>query len=164
MIIKPTLDISEIVSRLYTHEGCVLAPYICPTGHLTIGIGHNIDSNPFTKEEAEMLGDWKNGISREAAFTLCKNDIARCVDTLRKKILFYDNLDCERQYALIDLCFNMGIANLLKFKRMLSALASGYYDKASDELLNSKYADQVGKRAKRIAKLIKTGKWEEWVL
>ena len=158
------LDISEIISRLSFHEGCVLMPYICPAGKLTIGIGRNIDDNPFTVEELKVIGDdWKHGITKAQAYMLCRNDINRCIKQLKKGIPFFDNLDAERQYALIDLCFNMGIKSLKKFKKMLEAMGSSYYNRAAEELLNSKYATQVGVRAKRIAKLIETGRWEQWI-
>jgi hypothetical protein len=43
---------------------------------------------------------------------------------------------------------------------MLKALSEKNYVEASNQLLDSKYATQTGKRAKRIAKLIRTGVWE----
>jgi hypothetical protein len=44
---------------------------------------------------------------------------------------------------------------------MLSAMREGDWDKASKECLDSKYAKKdTPTRAKRIAYLIKTGKWE----
>lgn len=164
MVIKPRMDIAEMISRLSFHEGCVLVPYICPAGKLTIGIGRNIDDNPFTAEELRVIGeDWKHGITKQSAYYLCNNDIKRCIEELKKKLPMYENLDCERQYALIDLDFNMGWYRLSKFKKMFEALGTGNYKRAAEELLNSKYANQVGKRARRIAKLIETGRWEQWI-
>lgn len=154
------LDMSEIVNRLKFHEGCVLFPYKDTRGYLTIGIGRCIDTNPFTDDELKVIGDWKHGITREMAYMLCRNDIDRCISDLRKKVEFFDKLDNERQYVLIDLCFNIGIKGLLKFKNMLSALGTGNWNKAVDELLNSKYASQVGKRAVRLANTIKNGRFE----
>ena len=154
------LDMSEIVNRLKYHEGCVLFPYKDTRGYLTIGIGRCIEKNPFTVDELKVIGDWKHGITREMAHMLCRNDIDRCISDLRKKVEFFDKLDKERQYVLIDLCFNMGIKGLLKFKNMLLALGTGNWNKAADELLNSKYALQVGKRAIRLASTIRNGRFE----
>ena len=163
-MVKHKMDISEIADRIRFHEGCVLFPYICPAGKMTIGIGHNVDDNPFTADELRVIGeDWKHGITKQSAYYLCNNDIKRCIEELKKKLPMYDNLDCERQYALIDLDFNMGWYRLSKFKKMLEALGAGNYKRAAEELLNSKYATQVGKRAQRIAKLIETGRWEQWI-
>ena len=58
------------------------------------------------------------------------------------------------------MAFNLGIKGLLQFSKMLKALGIGYYDKAAEECLNSRYAKQTGKRARRIAETIKTGRFE----
>lgn len=157
---KTMLELRTMVGRIEFHEGLRLKPYRCTLGKLTIGIGRCIDTNPFTTEELIAIGDWKHGITKAMAYMLCQNDINRCIKELKKEIPFFANLDKERQYALIDLCFNMGIDGLKKFKKMLEALGTGNYCRASDELLNSKYANQVGKRAQRIALLIREGRWE----
>lgn len=157
------LDMAEMITRIKLHEGCSLKPYKCPAGKLTIGIGRNTEDNPFTVEELRVVGDWKNGITREAAHYLCKNDIERCIIELKKHLKFFDELDNERKYALIDLCFNLGINKLLTFKKTLASIACGNYRTAAEQLLQSKYASQVGKRAKRIAILIETGRWEIWI-
>lgn len=157
------LELRTMVDRIEFHEGLRLEPYRCTRGKLTIGIGRCIDTNPFTTEELIAIGDWKHGITKAMAYMLCQNDINRCIKELKKEIPFFANLDKERQYALIDLDFNMGWDRLSKFKKMLEALGTGNYKRAAEELLNSKYASQVGKRARRIAILIETGRWEQWV-
>ena len=55
------LDMAEMINRLILHEKCVLHPYKCPAGKLTIGIGRNTEDNPFTAEELRVVGDWKQG-------------------------------------------------------------------------------------------------------
>ena len=156
---KKMLDMSEIVNRLKFHEGCVLFPYKDTKGKLTIGIGRCIDTNPFTVDELKVIGDWKHGITREMAYMLCRNDINRSINNLKKNVQFFENLDSERQYVLIDMCFNLGIKKLLKFKKTLSAFGCGNWEKASEEILNSEYAKQVGKRAERLANTVKTGRF-----
>jgi lysozyme len=55
----------------------------------------------------------------------------------------------------MKLMLPLKIARLSKFKRMLKHIDDGKYDKAAEELLNSKYASQVGQRAKRNAELLR---------
>ena len=151
-----------IARRLEFHEGCRLMPYRCTAGKLTIGIGRCIDTNPFTKEELQAVGDWKHGITKNAALMLLRNDIEKCLRLLESKIFFFKELDSERQYALIDLCFQLGIKGLLKFRKMLRYMRFRRWDEAAKECLNSKYASvDTPKRARRIAELIKTGRWKE---
>ena len=159
------LDMPEMLNRLIIHEGLVLKPYICPAGKLTIGIGRNVEDNPLTVEERRVVGDdWKHGITKEQAYYLCRNDINKCISELKKNLPWFENLDRERKYALIDMCFQLGIRGLLKFKRTLGSIAKGNYELAAEQVLESKYARvDSPERAKRISILIKTGRWERWV-
>lgn len=154
------VDVNELVQRFVLHEGCELMPYKCPAGYLTIGVGRNLETNPLTAEEKKVVGDWRNGITKNAAFYLLRNDIEKVKRDCSKNISFFNALDPERRYALLDMCFNIGIKSLLKFKNMLSEMGVGNWNKASYECLNSNYAKQTGKRARRIANTIKTGRFE----
>jgi lysozyme len=53
--------------------------------------------------------------------------------------------------------FNMGLPTLSKFTRTLQAIKNGRYSDAADEMLDSKWARQVGKRAERLSKQMRTG-------
>lgn len=151
----------EAAERLILHEGMRLKPYRCPAGKLTIGAGRNLEDNPLRPEEAEYLGrvSLQDGISREEALFLLHNDIRRTEALCRDKIPFWNMLDDERQYALLDMAFNLGIGGLLKFGKMLAALERQNYPAAAAACRQSAYARQTGKRAQRIARLIETGEW-----
>lgn len=156
---RKEMDMNTIIKRLEFHEGCVLKPYYCPTGHKTIGIGHNVEARPWTDEERKAIGDWEKGITKNMAYMICRNDVNLCLEKL-KTLDFWKSLDEERQYALIDLCFQLGWVGLKKFKKMLKAMSEKDFKTASEQCLDSTYAKQTPKRAKRIANLIKTGVWE----
>lgn len=152
-------DWDLITKRFIKEEGLKLKPYRCSQGKLTIGIGRCIDTNPFTEEEKRAIGDWEHGITKNAAMMLFRNDITRCERQLRDNISFYLKLDKERQFALLDMCFQLGLNGLLKFKKMLDYMRWGKFQLASKECLDSLYAQQTPARAKRIAKLISDGIW-----
>ncbi len=156
------IDEAEAVQRLCLHEGIRLQPYRCPRGYLTIGIGRNLESNPLDREEIKILGrsNLSAGITRQEAFFLLRRDIQRVFKECRQKIPFFSGLDDERQYVLLDMAFNLGFSGLLKFKKMLGAMATGNYNQAAAQLLNSRYAAQVGDRALRLAQTLRNGKWE----
>lgn len=133
--------LKKIEEQLILHEGLRLKPYKCPAGHLTIGVGRNLETK---------------GISREEALFLLRNDIAEAERAL-SRYEWYTKLDPIRQKVLIDMCFNLGLAGLLQFRRMITALISGDYETAADEMLASKWAKQVGARAQRLARMMRTG-------
>ena len=62
-----------------------------------------------------------------------------------------------RQWALMNMAFNLGITKLVKFKKMLAALKAGDYNLAAKEALNSKWSKQVGKRSNRISDVFRNG-------
>lgn len=147
--------------RLIFHEGIRLKPYYCTAGKLTIGVGRNLEDNPLSAEEKKALGDYMHGITENGAKMLLRNDIKNCFCQLRRYVKGFDKLDEERQYALLDMCFQLGIKGLRKFKGMLKNFEQNNFDMAAYECLCSKYAKQTPVRAKRIARLIKFGEWKE---
>ena len=151
----------EIVKRLILHEGLRLKPYKCSKNKLTTGVGRNLQDNPLTSEEKNFLqrADISQGITQDEALYLLKNDIKKHLAECHKYIPFFCELSDEKQYALLDMCFNLGIRGLLKFRKMLYCLSIGDYRGASKECLNSQYAKEVGIRALRISRLLLEDKW-----
>ncbi|ROS02023.1 lysozyme [Sinobacterium caligoides] len=128
--------------QLKRHEGIEYKPYHCTAGKLTIGIGRNIDDL---------------GISEDEAFYLLNNDIKRVEQEVSNNISFLDELSDNRKIALLNMAFNLGISRLMKFKNMLSALQQHDYQTAAKEMLNSRWARQVGRRAEELAKQMEAG-------
>ena len=59
--------------------------------------------------------------------------------------------------VLMDMAFNMGVPRLLKFKRMWAAIYEGEFDTASKEMLDSRWAVQVGARSQKAALRMRIG-------
>lgn len=71
---------------------------------------------------------------------------------------WYAGLTTIRQRALVELVYNMGLPRLLSFVEMLKAIREKAYTVAAAELLDSKWAQQVGPmRSRRIAEMIRNG-------
>jgi lysozyme len=62
------------------------------------------------------------------------------------------------QNALINMCFNLGIDELCMFNAMIKFLEIKDYTNAAKAALESKWAKQVGQRAKDVALMISLGK------
>ena len=149
---------SRLIDQIKFHEGEVKAEngnhkvYKDHLGFYTVGWGHLIlETDPENNLE---VGD---EVSEERVVELFENDLKICKKEIRNNLDFFDDLDEIRQRCIIDLTFNMGMPRLKKFVKTLDHLKNGRYDEAGDELLDSRYAKQVGKRAERIADMIKTG-------
>ena len=155
---KESISDEICIQRLCVNEGIKLKPYTCPAGFLTIGIGRNLEGNPLSDEEKCYIGhSVKEGITNDEAYYLCRNDLKKVRADLDRELPWWRDLNADRQFVMIDLCFNMGIKKLLRFQKTLSSIASGFYIKAGEQLMQSLYAKQVGKRAERNAKCLQTG-------
>ncbi len=152
-------NMNDWCNRLINHEGLKLMPYRCTMGKLTIGVGRNLEDNPPTPEEKRALGDYMHGITENAAKMLLRNDITRCYESLKRTVRDFENLSPDRQYALLDMCFQLGIKGLRRFRKMLQAIDRKDFAAAAAECLKSDYANQTPKRAKKIARTLQTGIW-----
>ena len=155
-----SFDMNVWVNRLIEHEGIKLMPYKCPLGKLTIGVGRNLEDNPLSGEEKRALGDYMHGITVNGAKMLLRNDIMSAYKGCKKLFKEFESLDVERQYALVDMCFQLGVKGLSKFRLMRWAIADKDFEGASKACLSSCYAKQTPKRARRIAEVIRTGGWK----
>lgn len=131
-----------LVDWIKHHEGYRRFAYKCSAGVLTIGYGQNLETVGVSPEEAEYL---------------LNNRIKSCVEQLERYIWFTHQPRGVKD-ALINMCYNLGITRLLLFKKMIDALAMNDYATAAKEALDSRWADQVGQRAKDVAVMIREGK------
>ena len=127
--------------QLRQHEGWKQFPYRDTVGKLSIACGRNLDDR---------------GLSDDEIAYLLNNDINECFRQLDASFPWFFALDVVRQRVLVDLCF-MGIGKLRGFKKMLAAIERKDWETAADELLASRYADQVGQRAVTLAAMLDTG-------
>jgi lysozyme len=134
------MDIEALKDQLILHEGLKLEPYECTAGKLTIGVGRNIEDIGITEDEARYLLD---------------NDILRVCDELDRNLPWWRDLSDARQRVLVDMVFNLGISRFMQFQNTIAAIESGDYDLASKEMLDSRWADQVGNRAKTLSRMMR---------
>lgn len=153
------MNMDAIISELELDEGVRLSPYRCTAGFLTIGVGRNLDTNKLTAEELAFVGHncRTKPITKEQSDYLLKNDIEKVCADLMKFLPWWAYLGDVRKRVLVNMAFNLGIAGLLKFENTLALIRSGSYAQAAAEMVKSKWAKQVGKRADRLANMMKTG-------
>ena len=133
--------IDEIASHLLREEGLRLKPYIDTVGKTTIGVGRNLTDR---------------GITEAEAIVLLNNDIT---ETLQEcaKFSFWDKINDARRLVIADMAFNLGFETLSTFHLMISAIEAQDWSQASSQMLQSKWAGQVGSRATRLSQIMLTG-------
>jgi lysozyme len=71
-----------------------------------------------------------------------------------------DPRDNVRRFVVKNMLFNIGLGRLLGFKKMLAAVRAGDYDRAAEEMMDSKWARQVKGRAVELAEMMRTGEYD----
>jgi lysozyme len=135
-------DIAVLRAELKRDEGLRLFPYVDSVGKVTIGYGRNLTDN---------------GINQEEAAAMLEQDIQRHVSDLIIAFPWVLTLDPARQIVLGNMAFNLGITRLRLFKRFLASVQAGQYAQAAIEMLESRWAEQVGPRATRLASVMHSG-------
>lgn len=135
----------RLITSLIEHEGIRKLPYEDSVGKLTIGIGHNLEDMPLTNAAIEFI---------------CNDDIAIAEGELDKNWKGWrKDINDPRQNVLIEMVFNLGWPRFSKFVKLREAVEAQDFDKAADEMLDSKWAKQVGRRADNLAKQMRTGQY-----
>lgn len=139
------VDIQKLKEDLERDEGRVDHAYQDSEGYWTIGIGHLID-----RRKQGSIPDF-------IIDALLEYDIEEKSRELDRILPFWRDLDPLRQRVVLNMAFNLGVGSLMGFKRFLQTLRASDYALASIEMLDSKWARQVGKRAERLSKMMRTG-------
>jgi lysozyme len=137
---------TRLVAQLRHHEGDRRKPYRDTAGHLTIGVGRNLDAKPLSDAVVQLMLD---------------EDINEAWQACQRGVPGFDTLSEARQHALLDMTFNMGPAEMfppgVAFYKMLAAVERRDFTAAAVEMLDSVWARQVGGRAATLAKMMKEG-------
>lgn len=121
--------------------------YLDSLGIPTVGVGHNL-LTPMPQSIIEALLHHDVEVAR------------RGLRTHPKLCVVYHNLSPARRGVLENMAFNLGTEGLAKFTKMLAALEQGDWTGAAREMLDSKWALQVGARAERLAQQMERDEWQ----
>ena len=143
---RGTLLIPPEGIHIIRDEGVSFYVYEDSLGYATGGVGHLLteeDKKTYQKGDyipSEQIREWllkDFKTAREVAEELAPNGSDTAQD------------------ILTNMAFNLGETRLRKFKKMLSYLDKGDCLNASKEMLDSKWAKQVGERAVRLSERMK---------
>lgn len=132
-ILKPQLEIDEGKRRKL---------YKCSADKWSIGIGRNLEDNGLRDDEIALM---------------LENDITAAEQDARKLVPNFDELSPARQAVVVNMSFNLGYSRLAGFKQTLAFIAAEKFEAAAEAMLQSKWAEQVGERAKRLAAQMRKG-------
>lgn len=133
-------------------EGRVPYVYKDSLGYATIGVGFLVDKAAGGRIPDEVIDFW------------LAYEIKERGKQLLRALPWAAHLDDVRLAVLIDLAYNVGVEGVQRFVKTLTLMKTGAFVEAADEILRSKWARQVGKRADRLSMMLRTGRWPSEVL
>jgi len=135
----------KLREELAEDEGCKFEIYLDHLGLPTFGIGHLVvEGDP---EHGQPVGTPVDNERVRQVFAL---DIASTLDECHVLYPDFDDLPEEAQLIIANMMFNMGRPRLSKFKGMKAGVDARDWNRAADEMVDSRWYDQVTNRAKRL--------------
>lgn len=154
------MNVTNVADRLRRFEGSTDYMYRCTGGEVTVGVGHAIFSSALAQTIAwygspsnvGIVGDYERvagapkglpaaryaALSRvrldaQAVEDLLERDIENYTASVQSAIPEFGSYPESVQEALFDMAFNLGVAGLLKFPKLLAACRAGDWQTAALE-------------------------------
>jgi len=139
------MNIDKLREEIAYDEGVVHEIYLDHLGLPTFGIGHLVlESDP---EHGLPVG---TAISESRCNEAFESDIQTVLSDCNKLYEDFEDLPEEAQRIIANMMFNMGRPRLSKFKGMKAGVDARDWNRAADEMIDSRWYRQVTKRADRL--------------
>mgnify|MGYP002622075382 CR=1 FL=1 len=139
------MNLERLSEELKADEGCVLEVYLDHLGYPTVGVGHLI-----TEKDEEYGKPVGTKVSQSRVDVLLHDDLLSTASECQKLYSNFNSLPEEVQMIIGNMMFNLGRPRLSKFKKMKAAVDAGQWNRAADEMYDSKWRRQVPNRADRL--------------
>lgn len=139
------MDMDKLREEIEVDEGVVEEIYLDHLGYPTFGIGHLV-----TDDDPEYGQEVGTPVSTERCRSAFDVDVEQVIADCQ---ILYPNLDDlpeEVQRIIANMMFNMGRPRLSKFVNMKAAVDEGDWNRAADEMMDSRWYNQVPNRAERL--------------
>ena len=140
------MNLIKLQNELADDEGIKYELYLCSENHLTGGIGHLI-----TEWDVDYYGKPIGyPVPNEQVNAWFEKDIDVTINDC--KIIFeeFDSLPEEAQLVIANMCFQLGRPRLSKFKKFIAAVKEQDWERAADEMKDSRWYKQTTARAERL--------------
>ena len=144
------MNIDQLRDTLKIDEGVKYEIYNDHLGYPTFGIGHLVVESD--EEHGKPVG---TPVSEDRVNSVFEKDVAIMIDEAKKIFPNLDELPEEAQQVIVNMTFNMGRPRLSQFKKFIAGVNAGDWNKAAVEMMDSRWAKQVGARAERLRDKIK---------
>jgi lysozyme len=133
------MSIEVVLERLKRHEGFSPTVYKDSLGFDTIGYGFAIK---------DLVLD------RDISSQILRNIVYELVFKVQEKFGWFRFMPGAIQEVIVEMCFQIGISGFSKFKKTIGYFRELKWEKASIEMLDSKWAKQTPNRARELSNIV----------
>ena len=130
----------ELLESIKHHEGFVEHVYDDSLGIPTIGYGFAIKDLVLDEDIAEEI-------------------LIRKLEKLKRnansRFRWLEDMPVVIQEVILNMCYQLGVTGVSKFRRAISALQEGDWDEAANEMLDSLWARQTPNRATELSNIVR---------
>jgi lysozyme len=144
------MDLQRLREDLETDEGVKYEIYLDHLGYPTFGIGHLIrEDDP---EHGQATG---TEVSESRVAEAFEQDVQTVLSDCAKLYSDFEELPEEAQLVIANMMFNLGYPRLSAFKGMKAGVDARDWNRAADEMIDSRWYKQVTNRAQRLVDRIR---------
>ena len=130
----------DLLEKIKHHEGFVEHVYDDSLGIPTIGYGFAIKDLILDQDIAEEI---------------LIRILAKKEEQMRNTFDWIDDMPILIQEVVLNMCFQMGVSGVSKFRKMIKAMKEGNWQDAANEMLDSKWAKSDSPhRAKELSDIV----------
>jgi len=130
----------ELLESIKRHEGFVEHVYDDSLGIPTIGYGFAIKDLILDEDIAEEI------LIRK---------LERLKRNANSRFKWLEDMPVVIQEVILNMCYQLGVTGVSKFRRAISALQEGDWDEAANEMLDSLWARQTPNRATELSNIVR---------
>ncbi len=138
------MDMSRLLESVKKHEGYRNKVYLDSLGKRTVGVGHLC-----------VEDFWEDNKEYEEKFllTILEDDLKNAIEGAERLCSDCPDLDDLAKEIIVEMVFQLGESGVSKFRNMWKALQHDppNYERASLEMLDSRWASQTPNRAKEMS-------------
>ena len=130
----------DLLESIKKHEGFVEHVYDDSLDIPTIGYGFAIKDLVLDEDIAEEI-------------------LIRKLEKLKRnansRFKWLEDMPQEIQAVVLNMCYQLGVTGVSKFRKAISALQEGEWHEAADEMLDSLWARQTPNRAEELSNIVR---------
>jgi len=141
-ILMATVVRESLVEDIKKEEGYRSSVYLDTLDKPTIGYGFLIDTLELQEDICELI---------------LMRKLEKLIKSIKFNFKWFDDMPDKVQDVIINMCYQLGVSGVSKFKKTIQFMKNKQWDRASIEMLDSKWArEQTPQRAKRLSEIVKS--------